>query len=316
MAREARLGGARPGAAEHEGVQPGRRRARTTAASRGGRSSAPSTPASRGSAPSGSTSTSATSPIRRRRSRRRSAALDDLAPRGQAPLHRRQQHRGLAPGARRSGSATCAASRASNGCSRATACSTARPRPRCCRCAPIRASASRRSPRSAGGWLTGKYRRDQAPPAGSRMTLRSGPYEHLQRPQVFDALEALEAMAAERGVDMAALALAWLLAHPLVNPIVVGPRRAEHLAAGARGARAEARSRRRTRRAVRPLPAHPGSSPHERARTQRRRRARRAARCPTASRRWTPCCGSSPRASSTCRCARSCDRPSRPASWA
>ena len=28
---------------------------------------------------------------------------------------------------------------------------------------------------------------------------------------------------------MAALALAWLLAHPLVNPIVVGPRRPEHL---------------------------------------------------------------------------------------
>ena len=70
------------------------------------------------------------------------------APRGQAALHRRQQHRGLAPRARRSGSATCAASRASSGCSRATACSTARPRPRCCRCAPIRASASRRSRRS------------------------------------------------------------------------------------------------------------------------------------------------------------------------
>ena len=81
----------------------------------------------------------------------------------------------------------------------------------------------------SGGWLTGKYRRDQAPPAGSRMTLRSEPYEHLQRPEVFDALEALEAMAGERGVDMATLALAWLLAHPLVNPVVVGPRRAEHL---------------------------------------------------------------------------------------
>ena len=36
-------------------------------------------------------------------------------------------------------------------------------------------------------------------------------------------------MAGERGVDMATLALAWLLAHPLVNPVVVGPRRAEHL---------------------------------------------------------------------------------------
>jgi aryl-alcohol dehydrogenase (NADP+) len=36
-------------------------------------------------------------------------------------------------------------------------------------------------------------------------------------------------MAEERGVAMPALALAWLLAHPLINPIVVGPRRPEHL---------------------------------------------------------------------------------------
>ena len=81
-----------------------------------------------------------------------------------------------------------------------------------------------------GGWLTGKYRRDEDAPEGSRMTLRSGPYEHLQRDEVFDALERLEQMASQRGVDMASLALAWLLASPLVNPIVVGPRRPEHLA--------------------------------------------------------------------------------------
>jgi aryl-alcohol dehydrogenase-like predicted oxidoreductase len=81
-----------------------------------------------------------------------------------------------------------------------------------------------------GGWLTGKYRRGQEAPEGSRMTLRSEPYEHLEREAVFDALERLEQMASERGVDMAALALAWLLASPLVNPIVVGPRRPEHLA--------------------------------------------------------------------------------------
>jgi aryl-alcohol dehydrogenase-like predicted oxidoreductase len=80
-----------------------------------------------------------------------------------------------------------------------------------------------------GGWLTGKYRRGQAAPAGSRMTLRSEPYEHLQRDQVYDALEGLEAMAGERGTDMATLALAWLLAQPLVNPVVVGPRRPGHL---------------------------------------------------------------------------------------
>ena len=81
----------------------------------------------------------------------------------------------------------------------------------------------------AGGWLTGKYRRGEDAPAGSRMTLRSEPYEHLERDIVFDSLERLEQMASERGVDMAALALAWLMASPLVNPIVVGPRRPAHL---------------------------------------------------------------------------------------
>ena len=32
----------------------------------------------------------------------------------------------------------------------------------------------------AGGWLTGKYRRGEEPPAGSRMTMRPEPYRHLE----------------------------------------------------------------------------------------------------------------------------------------
>jgi aryl-alcohol dehydrogenase-like predicted oxidoreductase len=76
----------------------------------------------------------------------------------------------------------------------------------------------------AGGWLTGKYRRDGAPPAGSRMTLRPEPYEHLRTDAVFDALEELE----RRG-DPATLALAWLLGQPGVTAVVLGPRRPEHL---------------------------------------------------------------------------------------
>src|SRR6266571_50193 len=38
-----------------------------------------------------------------------------------------------------------------------------------------------------GGWLTGKYRRDEAAPSGSRMTLRPEPYEHLRTDAVFEA---------------------------------------------------------------------------------------------------------------------------------
>ena len=75
-----------------------------------------------------------------------------------------------------------------------------------------------------GGWLTGKYRRGDEFPAGSRMTLRPEPYEAWRRDEVFDALEALE----ERG-DPATLALAWVLSHPGVTAAVVGPRRPEHL---------------------------------------------------------------------------------------
>jgi aryl-alcohol dehydrogenase-like predicted oxidoreductase len=81
----------------------------------------------------------------------------------------------------------------------------------------------------AGGWLTGKYRRGEAYPAGSRMTLRPDPYADFEDERTFDGLEALDAAARERGVDVATLALAWVLGHPLVTAAVVGPRRPEHL---------------------------------------------------------------------------------------
>ncbi len=81
----------------------------------------------------------------------------------------------------------------------------------------------------AGGWLTGKYRRGEPFPDGSRMTQRPEPYQGFVRGEVFDALEALERMAAERGVSMAGLALAWLLAEPRLSAAVVGPARPEHL---------------------------------------------------------------------------------------
>jgi aryl-alcohol dehydrogenase-like predicted oxidoreductase len=81
----------------------------------------------------------------------------------------------------------------------------------------------------SGGWLTGKYRRGEAFPAGSRMTQRPGPYERLVNPDTFAELERLEALARERGMTMAGLSLAWLLADERVAQIVVGPGRPEHL---------------------------------------------------------------------------------------
>jgi aryl-alcohol dehydrogenase-like predicted oxidoreductase len=61
------------------------------------------------------------------------------------------------------------------------------------------------------------------------MTLRPEPYQRLLNERVFTGLERLRAHAAERGTDMATLALAWVIAHPLVTAPIVGPRRPEQL---------------------------------------------------------------------------------------
>ncbi len=79
----------------------------------------------------------------------------------------------------------------------------------------------------AGGWLTGKYRRGREFPAGSRMTQRPGPYARYVDDAVFDAIGALEREADAHGVDVAALAFAWVLHR--VDGAVCGPTRAAHL---------------------------------------------------------------------------------------
>jgi 1-deoxyxylulose-5-phosphate synthase len=75
-----------------------------------------------------------------------------------------------------------------------------------------------------GGWLAGRYRRGEHYPDGSRMTLRPEPYSELATPDTFDSLERFYAAAAERGVEPAALAIAWVLSRPEVTAVVVGPR--------------------------------------------------------------------------------------------
>jgi aryl-alcohol dehydrogenase-like predicted oxidoreductase len=81
----------------------------------------------------------------------------------------------------------------------------------------------------AGGWLTGKYRRGEPFAPDSRMGMRPEAYAAFTRDEIYDALEAFERAAAERGVDPATLGLAWLLAQPDVTAVIVGPRRPEHL---------------------------------------------------------------------------------------
>jgi aryl-alcohol dehydrogenase-like predicted oxidoreductase len=81
----------------------------------------------------------------------------------------------------------------------------------------------------AGGWLSGKYRSAGSYPEGSRMTLRPEPYLHLESERIFGGLSAFADEAAARGIDMTALAIAWVLRHPRVDAAIVGPRTPAHL---------------------------------------------------------------------------------------
>jgi aryl-alcohol dehydrogenase-like predicted oxidoreductase len=82
----------------------------------------------------------------------------------------------------------------------------------------------------AGGWLTGKYRRGEPAPDGSRMTMRPEPYSHLvDDDAVWNGLEGLARLAEARGTTSATLALTWLLAEPRLTGLVTGARRPEQL---------------------------------------------------------------------------------------
>ena len=76
--------------------------------------------------------------------------------------------------------------------------------------------------------LTGKYEAGKVYPAGSRMTMRPEPYQHLIQEKTFRSVDAFREAARSRGIDMATLAFAWVLSHPQTTAVIVGPRRPEH----------------------------------------------------------------------------------------
>jgi aryl-alcohol dehydrogenase-like predicted oxidoreductase len=83
---------------------------------------------------------------------------------------------------------------------------------------------------TSGGLLTGKYKPGQPPPSNSRLALRPQPYQALMNDGTFRSLAALRQEAEQRGVEMGALALAWVLSHPAVTSALIGPRRVEQFA--------------------------------------------------------------------------------------
>jgi aryl-alcohol dehydrogenase-like predicted oxidoreductase len=77
----------------------------------------------------------------------------------------------------------------------------------------------------ARGLLTGKYRRGQQAPAGTRLAKQTEP---LQRAN-FDVIEAIEKFAADRGVSVVQLAIGGLAAMPTVGSVIAGATKVEQV---------------------------------------------------------------------------------------
>jgi aryl-alcohol dehydrogenase-like predicted oxidoreductase len=86
-----------------------------------------------------------------------------------------------------------------------------------------------------GGLLSGKYKRGQEAPAGSRMAEKPA-WLGQPDPSVYDLLEATEELAAEVDLDLAQYALAWTLAQPAMTSLVVGATRIEQIASAVKAA--------------------------------------------------------------------------------
>ncbi|MDQ1752638.1 MAG: hypothetical protein QOE71_3694 [Pseudonocardiales bacterium] len=81
----------------------------------------------------------------------------------------------------------------------------------------------------ASGLLTGKYRRGEAAPQGSR--IQAWKRESVLTDETFDMLEKLEAFAAERSITMLEVAIGGLAARSTVSSVIAGATSPEQVAA-------------------------------------------------------------------------------------
>lgn len=86
----------------------------------------------------------------------------------------------------------------------------------------------------AGGWLTGKYARDERPSGATRLgedpdrgMEAYGPRAAEHR--TWQVVDAVRGVASGRGVSMAQVAIAWLAARPAVSSVILGARTLEQL---------------------------------------------------------------------------------------
>ena len=86
-----------------------------------------------------------------------------------------------------------------------------------------------------GGWLTGKYKRDEMPTGATRLgenPNRGGEAYAARNAQgrTWDIIGAVEEIARAHGVSMAQVALSWVAARPAVTSVILGARTSEQLA--------------------------------------------------------------------------------------
>ncbi|MEU7908056.1 aldo/keto reductase [Actinoplanes sp. NPDC049118] len=82
----------------------------------------------------------------------------------------------------------------------------------------------------AGGLLSGRYRRGVRPSGGSRQLTEWNEPPVYDQERLYDTVEVLVSIGADRGVSPAQVALAYLLGRPAVTSLVIGARTGEQLA--------------------------------------------------------------------------------------
>lgn len=81
----------------------------------------------------------------------------------------------------------------------------------------------------AGGFLTGKYRRGEAPPQGSRGSMSKRLQQYMAQDRAWEVLDTLRQLGEARGKSPSQMALGWLLTRPSVTSPIIGPRNLEQL---------------------------------------------------------------------------------------
>jgi aryl-alcohol dehydrogenase-like predicted oxidoreductase len=84
-----------------------------------------------------------------------------------------------------------------------------------------------------GGWLSGKYRRDEAPTGATRLGEDPGrgmeAWERRGTERTWQVIDAVQKIAEGRGISMAEVALAWVTDRPAVTSTILGARTMEQL---------------------------------------------------------------------------------------